>query len=434
MVSATAPIVSPAEFDRLQFSVAAIRGAVVVVATARGLGRERFVTVGAPESGANVDRHSVFEVGSITKTLTGLLLADMVRTGDVALDDPLDDYLPPRIRAPRFGAARPITLRDLATHRSGLPTVPEERPLEASWYARFSAGDLYGFLSSFRPSRAPGARYEYSNVGVGLLSLALARRANTSYAELLRRRILEPLGMVDTTIPEPYDPSAALVPGHDERGSETQAWTADALQGAVAARSSAQDLITLASACLPQALGPVAEDCRIAATPIDSTYGGAQIGLTWNIDPAHGVIWHDGDTPGFHSFIGIAPRSGEAAVLVANARVDLDEVGFHMLDRTRPLPAYRDVAMSEDDRHAFIGCYRFADDTLTVSADDRGLSYALSQGAGARLRPIGRYSLVSTFGSAVMTFSDFHRGRAERVTIVVSGRKIVTGLRVHESF
>lgn len=433
MLTTTAPIVSPAELDRLHFSMDANPGSVVVVAKARGECGARFITIGDQNAYACVGRASVFEVGSVTKTLTGLLLADMVRTGDVTLDDPLDAYLPAGIHAPRYGAARAITLRDLATHRSGLPDIPPQHSLDASWYTTFGENDLFAFLSTYRPSHAPGEAYEYSNIGVGLLAIALARRAHTGYAELIRERILEPLGMRDTTIPPPYAPGAALVSGHDELGHETAPWSADALAGAVAARSTAEDLVRLVSACLPHAQGPVAEDCRVAMTPIAPSYDGAQIGLTWNVDNARGVIWHDGDTPGYHAFIGIAPRSGEAAVLLTNARVDLNAVGFHMLDRSSPLPAYREVAIPSRDQRAFVGCYRFAGDTLTVSEDDHGLWYALSHGAGARLRPVGTYSLASAIGSAVMTFSDFHRGRAERVTIVLEGNKIVTGLRVHDA-
>ncbi|HEX6047907.1 MAG TPA: serine hydrolase domain-containing protein, partial [Gemmatimonadaceae bacterium] len=149
---------------------------------------------------APVDANTVFEIGSITKTFSTALLADMVKRGEVALDDPVARYLPATLRLRQNGRA--ITLLDLATQRSGLPAIPANmRPRDPDDpYADYAAPQFYEYLASFTPPRPPGTKYEYSNVGFGLLGHALSQRAGTSYEALVAQRILTPLGMTDTRI------------------------------------------------------------------------------------------------------------------------------------------------------------------------------------------------------------------------------------------
>src|SRR5262249_20921740 len=137
-----------------------------------------------------LDGDAVFEIMSITKVLTSLLLADMVGRGELAFDDPVKEYLPASVTLQERG--RPITLIDLATYTSGLPNMPGNLP--PNWWANpdpladYTEADLYEFLSSHVPEREPGARYEYANLGFGLLGNALAHRAGKSYEELLIER------------------------------------------------------------------------------------------------------------------------------------------------------------------------------------------------------------------------------------------------------
>lgn len=180
---------------RLTVEDGATPGMVLGVVEADGTGR--VVSFGSAGSGARpLSAGSVFEIGSITKTFTATLLADMVARGQVALDDPVALYLPDRVTVPSRGD-REITLLDLATHTSGLPRNPENhRPpdLRDPW-ASYTVEILYAFLSGYELPRDPGTEYEYSNLGFGLLGHALARAAGQPFEELLRERILEPLGM-----------------------------------------------------------------------------------------------------------------------------------------------------------------------------------------------------------------------------------------------
>src|SRR5687767_12715314 len=150
---------------------------------------------------SGLDGDTLFEIGSITKVFTSLLLADMIQKGEVALTDPVAKYLPETVRMPERGGKK-ITLEHLATHTSSLPRLPANMfPRDpANPYADYTTGQLYEFLSSTELMRDIGEKYEYSNLGVGLLGHALARRAGMSYETLVRMRILEPLGMKSTTI------------------------------------------------------------------------------------------------------------------------------------------------------------------------------------------------------------------------------------------
>jgi D-alanyl-D-alanine-carboxypeptidase/D-alanyl-D-alanine-endopeptidase len=174
--------------------VDAKRSTGIVVGVIDPGGRTQVFGYGDPGSGQfPLDAVSVFEIGSITRMFTAILLADMAQRGEVRLQDLVARFLPPAVRVPAWGE-RQIELVDLATHTSGLPRLPANwRPTgPANPLAGYTAGQLYDFLSDWVLTREPGSQYEYSNAGFGLLGHALALRAGMSYEELLRERILGP--------------------------------------------------------------------------------------------------------------------------------------------------------------------------------------------------------------------------------------------------
>ena len=172
-------------------------------------GRRRVIVYGQ-QAGRNspaVAADTLFEIGSVTKVFTALLLADMAYRNEVRLEDPVDLYLPPGFHTPQR-SGRAITLADLATHTSGLPYFPfsvitTPNPLAA--LARFSTADLRSWLDGLTLPRDPGSQWEYSNVGYGILGLALANKAGTTYEALLNRRLIGPLRLQDTTL-HPNEP------------------------------------------------------------------------------------------------------------------------------------------------------------------------------------------------------------------------------------
>ena len=207
-------------------------GIVVGVIDAHG---RRFVSYGVSDKadGRPVDQRTIFEIGSMSKVFTSLLLADMVQRREVKLDDPVAKYLPAGVKVPERGG-RQITLIDLATHTSGLPRLPTNlAPKDpGNPYADYTVAQLYAFLSSYSLPRDIGSQYEYSNLGGGLLGHVLALRAGTDYGALVRQSITGPLGMTSTTIALTPEEKARLAIGHDAALARTSNWDIPTLAGA----------------------------------------------------------------------------------------------------------------------------------------------------------------------------------------------------------
>jgi CubicO group peptidase (beta-lactamase class C family) len=284
---------------------------------------------------------NVFEIGSITKTFTASVLADMVARGEVRLDDPVANYLPRAVRMPVRG--RPITLLDLATQSSGLPRMPDNfTPRDSTNpYADYSVQQLYEFLSRYRLPRDPGAAYEYSNLGMGLLGHTLSLKARTTYEPLVTRRILTPLGMTETAITLTPAMRARLAPGHDGAGHVVANWDLPTLAGAGALRSTAKDLITFLVANLDSTATPLSRTLQQTHTERQATNDpNLKVGLAWHVltRPVGKIVWHNGGTGGYRSFIGFdAARRIGVVVLCNNGNESVDDIGFHLLDETFPL-------------------------------------------------------------------------------------------------
>src|ERR1700685_4616941 len=189
-------------------------GIVVGVIDAKG---RRVVAYGSLEKGDKrpLDGDTLFEIGSITKVFTSLLLADMAQRGEVRLDDPIAKYVPATAKIPQRDGQQ-ITLVDLATHTSGLPRMPTNfNPKDpANPYIDYTEDQLYTFLSSYELTRDVGVKFVYSNLGFGLLGQGLARRNGTDYETLVETRICEPLGMKSTRITLTPEMEQRFAAGH----------------------------------------------------------------------------------------------------------------------------------------------------------------------------------------------------------------------------
>jgi serine-type D-Ala-D-Ala carboxypeptidase/endopeptidase len=232
MLAATAPDAEILEL--LTAGVKAGRSVGIVAGIIEPRGR-RVVSYGSfgTTNPRPVDGESLFEIGSMTKVFTSLLLADMVERGEVALTDPVARYLPGGVKVPERGGMQ-ITLQDLSMHRSGLPRLPSNllpKVLDNP-YTDYTADLMYAALAGYELTRDIGAEYEYSNLGAGLLGHALARRAGMDYEALVRTRILEPLAMKSTAITVPTSLKPRLTNGHDGARRSVSYWDFDVLAGA----------------------------------------------------------------------------------------------------------------------------------------------------------------------------------------------------------
>jgi len=280
------------------------------------------------------------------KTFTGVLLAEMVRTGDVRYDDPVARYLPAGVRVPALNG-REITLLDLATHHSGLPAMPDNMAPADPYnpYADYSVAQMYAFLSGFTPEREAGAAYQYSNIGFGLLGHALGRAAGSGYDELVRERILGPLRMDGTAIGLRGE---LMVKGHNKQGEIVPYWDLPTLAAAGAYRSNLNDLIVFLAANLRAPKRELERSLRatrrVQRTVTDTVANRIAIdamGIGWQIRSRGGssIVWKDGGTAGFQTFIGFDPERRVGVVVLSNTAIEVDDIGFHLLDPGSPLGA-----------------------------------------------------------------------------------------------
>lgn len=288
-----------------------------------------------------VNENSVFEIGSITKAFTGVLLADMALRGEVSLDDPVQKYLPEGTTMP-MRAGKVITLRDLATHRSALPRLPDNlEPADPdNPYADYDEKRLLDFLRTHQLTRDIGEKYEYSNLATGLLGYVLARRAGMTYEQLLIERILNPLGMKDTRLTLTDDMKERLATGHSD-GKPVKNWDLDVLAGAGAIRSTASDMVKFLQAnwkqgdtAVGRALTASYKDRYPTETP-DLT-----MGLGWHVWNKHGaeIIWHNGGTGGYRSASGFRLDKKEGVIVLVNSDFPLDQLMLHLLEPKFEIP------------------------------------------------------------------------------------------------
>jgi CubicO group peptidase (beta-lactamase class C family) len=320
-----------------RLDLAAADGGAAIVIGVSEHGVRRVMAYGAAKP------DSLFEIGSITKTFTGLLLAEMAEQGKLDLRDHVRDLLPARIAGAPAGPE--ITLLDLATHRSGLPRMPDNAGPgdRRETYTNYRTSDLLDFIGRHGFGKPAEAKYVYSNLGFAVLGEALANRAQTTYAELLRHGITGPLGMKDTAIALSAEQRARLMQGHDSDRRPTPAWDLDAFASAGGIRSTAGDMLVFLDAQLHPEKTPfataVVESQRLRA-PVA---GNARIALAWVYDADAGVYAHDGATGGFRSYACFDPRRDFAAVVLMNAAPAtfpfVDILGEHVRQRLSGEPA-----------------------------------------------------------------------------------------------
>ena len=275
---------------------------------------------------AKVD--SIYEIGSVTKTFTGLALAQLVEQHAVTLNEPVRELLPAgTVSKPASGAE--ITLLDLATQHSGLPRLPDNMhpKKQVDPYADYTAADLYAFLSKHGVERTEKTEFLYSNLGFGLLGQALADKAGESYAALIEQQITGPLAMKDTTVELTGAQKTRLIQGYSGGHDKAPQWSFQAMAGAGALHSTVDDLLTYAEAYLhPDKIAAAANGpastlpaaLRLAQQPQADGPGGTKVALAWLIHPENDTYWHDGGTAGYSSAVTFEPKRDRAIVVLYN--------------------------------------------------------------------------------------------------------------------
>jgi CubicO group peptidase (beta-lactamase class C family) len=414
------------------------RAVGIVLGVMEADGSTRIVTAGEAGPVAHpLGERSVFEIGSITKVFTGILLADMVQRGEVLLNDPVSKYLPTDVTMPSRNG-REITLLDLSTHRSALPRLPSNMaPKDASNpYADYTVDQLYAFLSSHQLRRDIGSQYEYSNLAVGLLGHVLGRVAGMSYEDLVRSRILAPLGMTMSGITLTPEMQDWMVAGHNQSRAVVPLWDLPTFAGAGALRSSTLDMFRFLAANLGPPEGDLEKATRASHIPHREAGPQMQVGLNWHIQAVGNrrIIWHNGGTGGFRTFIGFDPDEGVGVVVLTNSTHGADDIGFHLINTTLPLtePPREHIAIEVDAKILadYVGEYQVAPAlSFVITLEDDGLQM---QPTGQPKAPIFPESENEFFLRVVDAQITFQRDSTGAVTGLVlhQGGQNVPGRKV----
>jgi D-alanyl-D-alanine-carboxypeptidase/D-alanyl-D-alanine-endopeptidase len=375
-----------------------------------------------------LDGGTIFQIGSLTKTFTGLLLADMIERGEVAIDDPLQKYLPPDVQLQVRG--RPITLLDVVTHRSGLPSMPDNLRVNAkpNPVAGYKVDELYDFLRHFEPTRAPGEKYEYSNLAVAVMGRVLARHAGTDYETLLKQRVLGPLNLKSTAVTPKRSWGRRLATGHGPYLFAVDTPEMVAMPASGSLRSSADDLLRYVAAYLGYETTPLAAAMRRqleTTSPFDSrsriAWGAQKVGNRV-------VYTHDGGKIGFRCAVAFDLQSRTGVVVMMNSRTDDRPVPLATylltgasLPPASPAPAAKTrVRLSASSLDRFAGTYRTAG----------GQTYAVARNRDLLLVDYGRGNILEFAPTGQSDF--FYIGGNDDIAFEINAAGAVTGMRIYD--
>jgi serine-type D-Ala-D-Ala carboxypeptidase/endopeptidase len=397
----------------------------------------RFVSRGKAAQAVNAkkaDKNTVFEIGSITKVFTGTLLAEAVKRGEVRLDEPISVYLPSKVKTPTRGGKK-ITLIDLATHSSGLPRLPDNLAPKnlQNPYADYTLAQMYDFLSSYQLTRDIGAKYEYSNFGLGLLGHILSLRAGTSYENLVKTRILKPLAMNETTITLSPTLQARMAQGYDENGEPIVNWDLPTLAGAGALRSTAQDMAKFVAANAGLLKSDLSGVFEVAQQPRRTAGEKMKIGLAWQILPlpTGDIVLHNGGTGGFRSFAGFSVARKVGIVVLTNSSESVDDIGFHFLHSEIPLTKVRPfIAVSGKLLDEYVGSYELAPNLVfTITRRNDKLFAQLTGQPPFRVFAAAKNRFYYKVVPAQLTFNRGADGKIEGLTLSQNGDQIARKIK-----
>ena len=323
-------------------------GACIAVAVIEADRVARTYRCADPKDGGRIGPDHAFEIGSVSKTMTAALLADLILRNKASLDDALADYLPEGTAVPTY-QGQPILLRHVVTHTSGLPALPSRlgQPDMDNPYAQLSMDALFRSLGDVTLMAAPGTRFEYSNFASMVLSYAVARRAGSDFESLLQQRVFEPLGMRRAYINTPPAGVRAAI-GHTPNRQATSAWAFSTdLAGAGGVRATLDDMVHYLQGNLALLQAPIVPALKLAQQKVSDQ---PAMAMNWMLLPVAGrsVHVHEGGTGGFSSFVAVDRDRGRGVVILSdttwNSIGGLGSLGLHLVDASFPLGKPRKLA------------------------------------------------------------------------------------------
>jgi CubicO group peptidase (beta-lactamase class C family) len=325
-----------------------------------------------------IDENSIFETGSVTKIFTSLLLEEMVNKNEVALDDPIEKYLPANVKVPSYNGKK-ITLEHLSTHTAGFPYMPKNFLMSDMYnpFCEYSVKYLYDFFSNYKLSYEPGSIYQYSNVCIGTLGYVLSLRANQDYEDLVYERILKPLQMNSTKVHLSDEEQRRFAKAHI-RDKIVPHWDVAVFDGAGGLHTTPKDLAKFIEANLgfyKTYLYPILKSAYEARCKQDLPF--LDVGHEWNIAYNYKpeIIYHGGATGGHQIFIGFCPENKIGVVVCSNSAAYIYDIGKHILNKKWYLKKYRQqIIIVPMMLYKFVGEYKNIDDgsICRISMKDHG--------------------------------------------------------------
>lgn len=380
------------------------------------------------------DDHTIYEIGSLSKVFTGILLASAIGADEVTLDTPIGSIARPLVQSnPEL--ANSILLRHLATHSSGLPRMPDNwAPADASQpYADYGDELMMEYLATAKLDGEPGTPSGYSNFAVGLLGELLAMKAGGSYEQLLKQRITDPLAMGSTSIRVSEEDRSRVAPPHQANGDRGDPWVFDAFAGAGAIHSTTSDMLRFIDAHLHPlqhpSQQPLARAIELAwQQHLPASDGGFAMGLGWHLARDGKTRWHSGRTGGYDAMM-LVSRELDCGVIVLShtASPEVDRLGdsiFQALSGATVEPAkIPNATLPAEEVERLAGDYVLSPEfVLSVTVENNRLLVQATNQGKLRVYPESLTQWVYRDVDAKLTFGLPEVGPATSLTLHQNGR------------
>jgi serine-type D-Ala-D-Ala carboxypeptidase/endopeptidase len=295
------------------------------------------------------DANTLFEIASVTKVFTTLLLADATWRNKMQLDDPISKYLPQNVKSP-IRNGKEMTLLDLATHTSGMPRFPDNYDPQ-NFDNSYNLSQMYDYISRFQPEVDFGKRFKYSNTGMALLGNILSLAEKKSYEKLIDKQLCKPLKLKSTVFSPTSKLARNMAVGHDADGKAVGYFNeGTAFNPTGGLRSNVNDLLTFAAAHLglmKTNLEPAIESVlqKRGRLGIEKGYDADidyDYSMGWNIWTKRGktIYWKDGTSFGFRAFICLDKANKKAVVILSSSFNPINDIGLHLVDSTYELKPF----------------------------------------------------------------------------------------------
>lgn len=279
---------------------------------------------------------SIYEIGSLSKIFTAIILSNLVEEGTITLDQPISLFLPDTLK--KNEDLSKITFQMLANHTSGLPRLPDNLEKVKGYstndpYKSYDKKALYSYLATFKNKKSPGEEYEYSNLGYAVLGDIICDIYKKSYDQIVKDIICKPLDMNNTfQVLDPKRKDTFKV--YNKDGQEVPSWSFDAFSAAGGLKSSLEDLLKFANAQFKMPQTPL--ENAMANTRLFTFFlpPDTDLGLAWHMNLLDDltVYWHNGGTAGSSSYLALCPDKKSAVVILSNSAISVDDKGKAILD------------------------------------------------------------------------------------------------------